>query len=124
MSAMSRDGYPPAVLRTPPDVQKSNDDRRVHHLTSDDKDWIMRRLRERGMSRAALGKAIGMTRQGVYAMLGDGGYTSRMDRGSTDVRLDRILRAAEEDPELAGHPVQVGDLHGGSQPARRIDREW
>lgn len=56
-------------------MAKPDGDKRVHNLSPEDKAWVVRRLRERKMSRAALGKLIGMSRQGIYAMLGVGGYT-------------------------------------------------
>ena len=40
-----------------------------HFLTDDDRAWIVRRLDERKMSRAALARAVGMTRQNMYLML-------------------------------------------------------
>ena len=64
---MSRDGYHRPVLPQPQRMTKPNEDRRVHHLSVEDKEWVLRRLKDRGMSRAALGKAIGMTRQGVFS---------------------------------------------------------
>lgn len=75
LSPMASISSHPVVIRRSTHMSKQDGDRRPHVLSADDKAWILRRLQERKMSRAALAKAIGMSRQGIYALLGDGGYT-------------------------------------------------
>lgn len=47
----------------------SGGQRPQHFLTTDDREWIVRRLADKRMSKAALARAVGMTRQNMYLML-------------------------------------------------------
>lgn len=68
----------------------------------------MRRLSDRKWSRARLGKEIGMSRQGIYALLADGGYT--YDWGA-------IVAALGGTPPSGIEPIIDGKL-------RTIVRSW
>jgi len=67
-------------------MSNPNDERRQHHLSNEDREWIKRRMKERRISVAALGKAIGQTRQAVYLLL-DGTTKATYDWNAIVVAL-------------------------------------
>lgn len=50
-------------------MSNQDDERIQHHLTKEDREWMKRRMKERGVGARALGASIGQTRQAIYLLL-------------------------------------------------------
>ena len=86
--------------------------KRQYFLSAEDKAWMKQRMTERKMGVAQLAKAVGMSRQNVYLMLGAARHTWDWDvvvsvlggtpPGGTPVALDdRLAELVRRWPELS-----------------------
>lgn len=89
-------------------MAKPEGEKRPHYLSPEDKEWVRRRAKERGLSLPTVAKAAGMTRQNLYLILSPkgAGFTFEWSAivsflGGTppsgvppieDVRLQEIIR--------------------------------